>query len=317
MSIAPFAMRISLCLALLTGCGDPWIEPIYQPMVDDPPFEIWEAELQLGTVLVSEQRDHGRQFGLILGRFDPAGDRGWEVMIAEEGDCRLYSRGSFFCEPACTEGVCVDGECRPFNSLVEVGDLVVDGLASDYSMDLANAFVGFGLRSPVYVGHTRGAEKELFDGGSSIEVTAEGSTAFPSFAGSARGVEELLADIIPGDHLQLPFMRDHEVQWTPGGDDTRVRLTLRGAELGHGSPPKDKLVCDVPDTGRLTVPGALLARLPEFVLPVEHELGCVGRCPWTPSSLARYRRSSVPVGDGTVEIVVASEILFWAGHPDR
>lgn len=308
-------MRISLCLALLAGCGDPWFERVYQPMVDDPPFEIWEAELQLGTVLVSEQRDHGRQFGLILGRFDPAGDRGWEVMIAEEGDCRLYSRGPFFCEESCSQSICVDGECRPFVSLVEVGDLAVDGLASDYSMELGDARLGYGRRSPVYVGKKPGAEKELFDGGSSIEVTAGGSAAFPSFAGKSRGVEELVADIIPGDRLQLRFMGDHEVQWTPGGDDTRVRLTLRGAESGHGSPPMDKLVCDVPDTGRLTVPGALLARLPELVLPVEHELRCQSRCPWTPSSLARYRRSSVPVGDGTVEIVVASEILFWAAHP--
>ncbi|HTE53324.1 MAG TPA: hypothetical protein VK698_20860 [Kofleriaceae bacterium] len=313
-----------LWVALVVGCGgeeggpgpgDPWIEPIRWPVVDDPPFEIWDAEHQLGTVLLSEQRGPEATIGLVLARFDPAGDRGWEVMTAEEGDCRIYSRGPFFCDPECFGNFCVDGECRDVITLVRVGEVTVAGLAVDYEVDVLDRGIGYGGRDYVYVGRTEAYGGNVFAPDAVIDVSVGGSEEFPAFTGSTTGVEPLEATFEPGDHVSFPREADHVVRWTAGAADDRVRLTLRGVEVGHAAPPQDKLVCDVPDTGMLTIPGAMLGRMPELVTPYPLDFGCVGQCPWGVSSLSRYRTTTVEVGDGTVELVTASEVMFWAAHP--
>lgn len=318
-------MRRLLWVAVLIGCGDgegeggacgSWVEPIQWPVVDDPPFEIWDAEHQLGTVLLSEQRGREAQIGLVFARFDPAGDRGWEAVTAEEGGCRIYSRGPFFCYPECPN-VCVDGECRDVISLVRAGAVTIDGLEGRYQVEVSQEGLGYSGRDHVYVGRGGAIGGDVFAPDADIEVRVGGGYEFPGFSGSTTGVEPLEADFEPGDHVPFPHNDDHVVQWTPGSADTRVRLTLRGVEIGHAGPPQDKLVCDAPDTGMLTIPGAMLGRMPELVTPFPRDYGCVGQCPWGISSLTRYRTESVEVADGTVEIVTASEIMFWAAHPDR
>ncbi|HTE53468.1 MAG TPA: hypothetical protein VK698_21585 [Kofleriaceae bacterium] len=307
-----------LPVALLVGCSTP-VEPIRFPVVDDPPFQVWEADSQVGTVLVSEQRGTlPAPIPVVLGLFAPAGEATLYAQVDEDRGCRLYDqRGPFFCDPACEEGsTCVDGECREPPPFVDAGRLTVEGQDA-YELAPSPNYLFYGT-GPVY--ESPGGD-DLFGPDASIHVSAAGAE-FPGFTGTVAGVEPLDADIEPGGIVMVPGIQDFVVRWDApeaAPDDaavTRVRLTLRTGETGHGAPPWHKLVCDVPDTGLLVVPGLLLSRLPRMVLPdLDREVACVGACAWSPSSLTRYRAESVPAADGAVEIVAASEILFWAYHP--
>jgi hypothetical protein len=198
------------------------------------------------------------------------------------GACVLRRHMTSSCTPACTTGLCVEGTCEPWPSLVSAGRLDVTGLAVGVSVTPMNGL--YHLQDPL--------PPQLF-----------GDTA-------TTGVPPLAA-AIQGGHLAIPFPagQDLAVRWTPAGDG-QIRLTLNSNNQGHGLPYLMIIECEAADVaGEIAIPAAMLDAFPEtFAWSV-----CAGSdCP--PSRIRRYHRTTQPFGDHDVELTVASELVFGIEH---
>lgn len=213
----------------------------------------------------------------------PRGD----MEIAREGDCRLLVPIPFeVCEPAC-DGLCVDGECRPYPTPRSAGPIEVRGARSP-------ATLAFGEPGYDLVVH----EGALLSPGGAITASAPGDevagfelTAIAPSAPELDFVDFLTLDA--SDDLTFRFAAE---------PDARVRVRLAAGET-HGRPPNAAIECDAPDTGSLTVPRALLEPFVEPSL-----WGDCGRCPL--SSVARYRSAIAATADGPVALLLTSELQF-------
>jgi hypothetical protein len=277
---------------------------------DEPLFDIWAAEPQVGTVLLIDRHTSYGIDEILMARFEPSGDRGVYGLVAEEGDCRLYSARPS-CGASCSwEEQCVGGVCVPFPVFVPVGDITIDGLGDRRTL------VHDSLSPEMYAGDSDGTADGMMSSGATITVTAEGSDQLPGFTATASGVSALDSDIEPADILSLPRADDVELTWSGPEEGARVRLVFRTAEFDHYQISWEKLVCDAPDRGSIRVPGSLIEQLPEMTLPRDRSSGGAnaGGEPAVASGLIRYRATDVDTGAGRVEVVAASEILFWALH---
>ena len=296
-------------LLLAVGCVDSG-RPIRPARYfhDEPLFDVWAAEPQIGTVLLIDRHTSYGIDEILMARFEPSGDRGVYGLVAEEADCRLYSARPT-CGAICSwEQQCVGGECVPFPIFVPVGDITVDGLGDRRTLRLDP-------QSPdLYRGDSDGKADGMMSSGAAITVAAGGSDQLPGFTATASGVSALSSDIEPADILTLPEADDVELTWSAPQEGARVRLVLRTAELDHFQISWEKLVCDAPDRGSIRVPGSLIAQLPEMTLPRDPGGATAGGESAVASGLIRYRATSVDTGAGRVEVVAASETLFWALH---
>ena len=296
---------VASLLSLAAGCVDSGRpirpDPHYH---DEPLFDVWAPDAQVGTVFMVDRHTSYGVDEVITARFEPAGDVGIYSLLEEEGDCRLYTgRYSCVCE---SDEPCVDGVCRPYPTFVSVGDIAIDGLGD--------------RRRPVfddiwqwYWGEPDGTADGMMSSDAVITVTAEGSDQLPGFTATVAGVSGLASSIDAGQILELPEADDVELTWQTPDQAARVRLILRTAEFDHFGYSNEKLVCDAPDRGSLVVPGSLIGRLPEMVVP-PHTGPYAGGWPAVPSGLIRYRAARVDSEAGRVEVVAAVETLFWATH---
>lgn len=233
--------------------------------------------------------------------FDMAPQRQSES--ARAGDCVLYETDPSFCDPECTDGLCHEGECKPFPELLSAGTLrVVAGSALIESEANAPTFWG-----PVY-------REELLTAlvaGDQVAFCAGGAEA-GGFGAILQAVAPL-AGALPDDGvLELVDGGDLVVSWD-GGSDARVRLTLNADNASHGQPFPAVIECDAEDTGQLVVPQELVESFPTVPRPPDGEVVCAGSdCP--PSRLVRYRAARVAEDDLEVEIRVESAVEFWIEH---
>ena len=211
-----------------------------------------------------------------------------------EGDCRLLEYHGEQCQN-CWE-LCVQGECRPFPQYVGAGTLTVTGLGSDVRIQDAG-----GYYYAVLAGRA-------LDPGATAGVSASGG-AYPAFEIATTQPSPIEADV-PNDEITLEDGTDEEVHWTAVDPcAARVRLTLKSRTAAHGLPPVAMIECDVPDTGSLTIPHAIIEAFPE----TSHEEICVlVDCP--ASSLTRYTRATTPAGDSNAELVVESLRTLYVIH---
>lgn len=242
-------------------------------------------------------------------RFTEAADPGPYALVAEEGPCRLYDREPSACEPGCGElERCVAGECVPVPVALDAGQVTVSGLSAEYQLEAGPSLSYRG----------EGGD-DLHAADASIEVNAAGQGEVPGFSGGVAAAPPLAAAIEPGAPMTVPTTSDFLVEWDDPAvaSSTRVRLTLRTGEDEDGL-PRQRLVCDAADTGQLRVPSSILRQLPRMTSPgLDGQDGCDGPCRFSPSSLTRYRASATAWNDGTVQIVSASEVLFWGIHAGR
>jgi hypothetical protein len=309
-------MRHLLAVLSLAACGGDLVVPIEQPLAmhDEPLFEVPGPDLQIGTVLVYQRRSVDRIEELALARFEPSGDRGYYSLADTDGDCRLYTVRTF-CDPEC-EGIvdqCIEGACVPYPRFVAAGELAIDGLGDRVALTFENDIQRYESEDTLYVARLNGPAGGLLAEGAAIAVTAGGSDQVPAFTGQVAGTDPVRSHLQPGEVLQLPSDGDVRLEWRPGPAGARVRLVLRTSETGHGMPPNEKLVCDVADQGSLVIPGSLIGQLPEMRW-LESGSGYAGGLPLIPSGLIRYRTSTVDTDAGRVELIAATETLFWAIH---
>jgi hypothetical protein len=298
-------VRCLAALVMLGGCvesGRP--VPPAPRYHDEPLFDVWAPDVQVGTVLLVDRRTSYGVDEIVTARFEPTGDLGIYSLLEEEGDCRLYT-GRYDCVCDFDEQ-CVDGVCRPFPTFVPVGDIIVDGLG-----DRRHLF--FDDTWQWYWGEPDGTADGMMRGDAVITVTAEGSDRVPGFTAAVAGVSGVTSNIDDHPVLELPEADEVELTWQAPDPAARVRLVLRTAEFDHFGYSNEKLVCDLPDRGSLRVPGSLVGRLPEMVVP-PHTGPYAGGWPAVPSGLIRYRAARVDSEAGRIEVVAAVETLFWAIH---
>jgi hypothetical protein len=209
--------------------------------------------------------------------------------VDRAGSCVLFESDLGFCQDPC-DGVCTSaGVCLPFPEQLSAGTLTVDGLSAP---------VEIAPESGNYYSYY--ATSLTATPGASITASASGDdiAAFEVAATAPAPLE------IPGlADLELTAGSDLVIEWTPSDTDSRIRLNLRSDTAGHGQYAPALILCDVADTGSLTVPQSLID---PFTDPANW--GC-GDC--IPSWIERYGHGAVTAGDDGVDLLISSRVSLY------
>ncbi len=273
------------------------------PVIDGNPDPLFTRTAGTISVLESEYRSEEEDFrySRVSAFFAAAPPPLYHTETMRVGSCRLLEFEPASCEPFC-DGICVDTNvCEPFPTYSHVGSIVMDGLnvPVDLIADMPyNYYYPRNLPIP----------EDLFAHGAEISATASGNE-LPGFSVSTVGVGDLVPDFT-GYNVTGDNGADYTFTWTPGGGDARVRLTLNSPNEGHGQPYSAIIECDGPDNGSLTIAREIIEAFPE----TQGLAICVSiDCP--PSTLVRYQRGLVEVGQLEFELVVGSRVEFGIVHP--
>lgn len=250
-----------------------------------------------GQILVLEGGFLGPQ---VTGSLSDGAPVPWHTVTMTEGACQLLEFEAGFCD-VCDPSVaiCVDSQCVPWPSSPSAGTMTIDGLNAALSMEpTAGAFqyTTFG-----------GLPEDLFDADAVVSATAPGA-AFPAFTVSVGGVTPFETEPVPSGAVTLPDGADFAYTWHAPEAGTRVRVQINEGGNPHGTPNATLLVCDVPDTGSLTIPRALVEALPTLGPGLSK-----GR-DRSYFAAMRYREGTVAVPGGAVTLTVASQGFWFASH---
>jgi hypothetical protein len=168
----------------------------------------------------------------------------------EAGGCTLNTPNVLFCEKPCTGGaVCTaDDTCTPYPAAETAGSVMLTGLGPNpVSMEpKANNYQPPAGTTLPYPPCAAGAEVKLMAAGGS----------HPPFTLSASCIEPLeLADgvrIVKGQPLTL--------SWNAGTPNMKVNVHVLLDISQHGT-SKGNIQCDVPDSGSLSIPAAMMDAL--------------------------------------------------------
>lgn len=225
--------------------------------------------------------------------------------VSRDGSCRLLRfDGTGFCNPSCdSEHYCSTVDtCVPWPIPQFAGPIEFSGLSVDVELNPGSDI--FYLQTPSRL------PSNLFADNASVTATAPGD-AFPAFALATEAVAPIAfpLDGASANEFRISDGQDNVITWSPSQPGSRVRLVLRSTTAAHGLPPTHQIECDVADTGSLTIPGSLIAEMPEQSKPEV----CAGfDCPL--STVQRYSRSSAPADAGEVALTVAQRIEFFLIH---
>ncbi|MBE7454744.1 MAG: hypothetical protein HS111_39520 [Kofleriaceae bacterium] len=305
----PLARGAALGVLALAACGGGDGGDPDAPGAGDAGPDGGGARDRVGVIEVIEDRwvfpaDSGggeSRTGQVRARFFQGREPRFHREVMRAGACALRTHEVVQCTPACTDGLCVgDDVCEPWPTYVSAGRLTLTGLTTPIQIDPQdNLYYPDGVLPP-----------ELFADGATVTATLAGAT-LPAMTLTAGGVPAITPDITGGELVvPYPAVGDAVVRWTPAGGDARVRLTLNANNRGHGMPFIAIIECDVVDAdGQIAVAPALLDAFPE----TDAWFICAGTdCP--PSSLVRYRRAAVAVGEQEVELVVGNAFTFGIEH---
>lgn len=297
-----FTLGLGLLTTLLAACGDAGGGARDGGTDGGQPREV------VGTIDVAEQRyvyvDTGPPMESLSAAvratfFDGRPPR-WHREVARAGACVLWRYTPSLCEPACTDGLCVEADvCEPWPARVAAGRLTITGLAVAIQLAGTDGFYYPDSALP----------PALFADDATVTADLAGGGGYPALTLTTTGVPAI-RPVMPDGKLTLLAGQDFSLRWTPAGGASRVRLTLNSNNQGHGAPYLGIIDCDVDDAaGEVTVAAALIDGFPM----TRAWAVCVGSdCP--PSTLRRYHRAVVPVGERDVELVVASEVAFGVDH---
>jgi len=212
--------------------------------------------------------------------------------VDRRGECRLLTFANSFCDPACVDGLCLDGSCVPYPAGLDVGAVTITGRETSVFEPLADS--GNFYASDHY-------PDDLFVTGSAVTVEASGGELAP-FTLATIGPAPLETPLLDqqGDLTVAPD-EDYRVTWTPAEATSRVRLTLH-PHGPHGFVEAAVIECDSADDGLITVDGALFA-------PFLTGWGGCGECP--ASTLVRYHRDAMTVAGKRIELVVGSQVDLY------
>ncbi len=204
--------------------------------------------------------------------------------IHSDGDCLLLRRSNPFCDPACEpDEVCgLDGECLAFPEPQDLGTVAVDGLVEPLSLEPA---------MPGYNYFSTSLRHPAMTAAETVRIRTGGG-AWTPFELWGVGVESLALSqdepwaIARGEPLELV--------WQPPSQESRADVYLQLTIDQHGTSPV-VLECTFVDTGAATIPSTVVDQLLD-----------AGVSGWPSARLARRTADSASVGEGCVDLVVAS-----------
>jgi hypothetical protein len=215
----------------------------------------------------------------------------WDLHQEADG-CQLYTPRIPFCDPECATGlICVlDGVCRGDPTPHSVGIVTVTGLLT------ASGGTQFTMNplAPSYTYQNPASASLLYppaDEGAPVQLAAAGGDYGP-FELVATGILPLeLAGPDP-----IPMQRDQatSLSWAAKGSAGQSRMqillniSVHGGNLG-------KILCDVEDSGSLTVPALLVNQL--------LNLGIGG---YPIATFTRRTAGSATIAPGSVEVQIIS-----------
>jgi hypothetical protein len=206
--------------------------------------------------------------------------------VASDGDCRLLRRNNPFCSPGCdgTETCREDGVCIPFPRQQDVGTVSVQGLAACSAMT---------ARQPGNSYYETELPHPGFAAGDLVRLTTLAGDFGPLELHGV-GIAPLAAEdpdlaVVAGEPLP--------VTWNAAPEGARSRILLSLNIDQHGVTPVT-LVCDFPDTGSATISASMI-----------DQLFGGGVSGFPNARIVRHTTDSQAVGDGCVELIVASERL--------
>ncbi len=296
-----FALAASGALA---ACGDDGGDT--SPVDAGPDAPPGAAREVIGLVDVHEQRyvlsDPPQDYpsGLVRAVFYDGRPARWHREVMRSGACVLKRYTPALCQPACADGLCVDTNvCEPWPRAVDAGRLTISGLA--VAVRIAPMSGQYYPDGPLPV--------ELFADDATVGASLVGSADFPPVELTTTGVPPLIVSL-PQRKLVLDHGADFTMRWTPSGGPSRIRLTLNSNNQGHGAPYLGIIECEADDAaGEITIAAALIDGFPE----TRAWTVCAGSdCP--PSTIRRYHRATIAVGDHDVALEVASEVAFGVDH---
>lgn len=226
----------------------------------------------------------------------------WAVETTTQAGCTLHRYAPPFCTEACEgEELCVAADtCAPFPASLSVGRLSIGG-AQEVLSDTANGGAfgrGYGVTGA----------SPLFDTGDPIVACAEGGE-LPAFqmtlpAPAPLGIE------VPGEGIDFDPGTAYAFEWTPAGDDSRVRVELVNSNRGHGLPAELVIVCEADDAaGRIDVAAELVDLLESIEGSIPPGDACAGNdC--LRSRLTRLNSRELVAGEMSVTYEVGRERLF-------
>ena len=180
----------------------------------------------------------------------------WELEDEQAG-CRLLVPRIPFCDPACSGGaVCSEAdECTPFPEAFDLGEVTLTGIATqsgeDVTMDPlppSNTYQPLASAGILY---------PPFAAGDSIALATEGGDLEP-FSVTATGIDELVL-MEPEAALTLAPDTPAELGWqSPQSEGSHIEVVI---DISHHGGQKGEIVCEVEDSGQLTIPAELVTGL--------------------------------------------------------
>ncbi len=248
-------------------------------------------------------RIHATLFADPIDPFVGVFDQGYPFLdvTATDGPCVLMTSPAPNCPDYCLDGtICKGDTCVPWAKPAPAGTMTIDGLkVGSLTMTMSD-----------YDGmyYTDNQPYDLFDLGSMVTVTTTGAD-IPAFSADVAGVTPLETGWEKGFVLDLQSGTDKVVEWTAGAPGEFVRLVVKSSNSCHGCPLHAQLVCDLADTGSLTIPAALIDQLPTIYAA---EI-CAGHdCPM--SYIERRSCTSIDLPGAPAHLCVTSRTSFLASH---
>jgi len=211
----------------------------------------------------------------------------WEKPQAD-GDCKLTTPRNPYCNTPCGgSAACVeDDTCLAYPTAHDAGAVTVTGVkAADGSAPLTLTLV-----NNTYQAGT--LSYPPFAEGDAVSLTAAGSSYFPTFTLSSKGIAPL--ELTSAD-LALKSGQPLALTWTKGGESSAtIHVKL---DISHHGGSKGQIECDTADSGALTVSAALVTKL--------LNLGIAG---FPTVIVTRYVIGSTVIAPGRVELEISSTV---------
>jgi hypothetical protein len=282
----PWVLPVLLCV----GCPsvDPVEDPAVEPAVNDG-YASCPQETRVGGFAVEPGESWTTVVGSVTNGTAPSAV--FETW-AEAEDCTLLHPRTLFCDPGCDPGFVCDtgGECVEAPTAVDIGTVVIEGLAGPVSMDAI---------PPVHIYNWSGdLPFPAFAPDDRVDLYSGPNREGPKMV--AFGVEDLLVD---GDLVPLVRDTSTELRWTPTTTDSDVRVHVEVNIANHGGTPA-KIVCETDDDGAVDLHADLVTGLLD-----------VGYSGFPSVTVTRRSSDVASTEDGCIDFAVQSVVVLPADIP--
>jgi hypothetical protein len=171
-----------------------------------------------------------------------------------EGNCRLETPTSPFCEDPCGADVCVaDGKCQPYPTGHSVGEVTLTGVhVAGGGTEVVLKEIAASYQPPAGTA----LAYPPFGASDTIEVHATGKD-YAAFDLSTKGVDPIA---LSTEDFDLDPAKPFVLAWDAAADPKASQIHVK-IDLSHHGGVKGLIECDLDDTGSLTISKEMIAEL--------------------------------------------------------